>query len=127
MNAIPRFRFSLLVYDESSEIEDESLMLDSINSNLHQLQLKMKIQSKVFNKEDGTTTMSHTMQTLMPSISFLRQPPQQNVALVSCRYHKCSRNLCITKIRNNLTSINNRSILAPTYTPAHPFVVERPR
>ncbi|KAL6584238.1 hypothetical protein OROMI_003527 [Orobanche minor] len=24
----------------------------------------MKIQSKVFNKQDGTTTMSHTMQTL---------------------------------------------------------------
>ncbi|KAL6571848.1 hypothetical protein OROHE_002717 [Orobanche hederae] len=70
-NAIPRFRFSLLVYDESSEIEvtvfgdegekimqmstndlmnkycnDEPLILDSINSNLHQLQLKMKIQSK---------------------------------------------------------------------------------
>ncbi|KAL6555537.1 Replication factor A protein 1 [Orobanche hederae] len=88
-NAIPRFRFSLLVYDESSEIEvtifgdegekimqmsandfmnkycnDEPLILDSINSNLHQLHLRMKIQSKVFNKQDGTTTMSHTMQTL---------------------------------------------------------------
>ncbi|KAL6502297.1 hypothetical protein OROHE_024725 [Orobanche hederae] len=88
-NAIPRFRFSLLVYDESGEIEvtvfgnegeklmqmsandfmnqycnNEPLILDSINSNLHQLKLKMKIQSKVFNKQDGTTTMSHTMQTL---------------------------------------------------------------
>ncbi|KAL6584469.1 hypothetical protein OROMI_003758 [Orobanche minor] len=84
-----KFRFSLLVYDESGEIEvtvfgdegeklmqmsandfmnqycnNEPLRLDSINSNLHQLKLKMKIQSKVFNKQDGTTTMSHTMQTL---------------------------------------------------------------
>ncbi|KAL6565180.1 hypothetical protein OROMI_016630 [Orobanche minor] len=82
------FRFSLLVYDESGEIEvtifgdegeklmqmsandfmnqycnNEPLILDSINSNLHQLKLKMKIQSKVFNEQDGTTTMSHTMQT----------------------------------------------------------------
>ncbi|KAL6536703.1 hypothetical protein OROMI_026284 [Orobanche minor] len=88
-SAIPRFRFSLLIYDDSGEIEvtvfgdegeklmqmsandfltqycnNEPLILDSINSNLHQMKLKMKIQSKVFNKQDGTTTMSHTMQTL---------------------------------------------------------------
>ncbi|KAL6549265.1 hypothetical protein OROHE_009110 [Orobanche hederae] len=43
---------------------NEPLILDSINSNLRQMKLKMKIQSKVFNKQDGTTTMSHTMQTL---------------------------------------------------------------
>ncbi|KAL6550204.1 hypothetical protein OROMI_020692 [Orobanche minor] len=88
-NAIPRFRFSLLVYDDSGKIEvtvfdndgekimqmsapevlnkycnDESLIFDSINSILRQLQLKMKIQSKVFYRQDGTTTLSHTMQTL---------------------------------------------------------------
>ncbi|KAL6582272.1 hypothetical protein OROMI_006286 [Orobanche minor] len=88
-NPIPRFRFSLLVYDDSGEIEvtvfgdegekimqmsapeflnkycnDESLIFDSINSILHQMQLKMKIQSKVFYRQDGTTTLSHTMQTL---------------------------------------------------------------
>ncbi|KAL6586011.1 hypothetical protein OROMI_002655 [Orobanche minor] len=88
-SAIPRFRFSLLIYDDSGEIEvtvfgdegekvmqmsandfltqfcsNEALILDSINSNLRQMKLKMKIQSKVFNKQDGTTTMSHTMQTL---------------------------------------------------------------
>ncbi|KAL6565354.1 hypothetical protein OROGR_002305 [Orobanche gracilis] len=87
--AIPRFRFSLLVYDKSGEIEvtvfgdegekimqmsapefldkycnDDSLIFDSINSMLHQMQLKTKIQSKVFYRQDGTTTLSHTMQTL---------------------------------------------------------------
>ncbi|KAL6558278.1 hypothetical protein OROMI_018628 [Orobanche minor] len=40
------------------------LTIDSINSNLHQLQLKMKVQSKIFNKQDGTSTLSHTMQSL---------------------------------------------------------------
>ncbi|KAL6536721.1 hypothetical protein OROMI_026302 [Orobanche minor] len=88
-SAIPRFRFYLLIYDDSGEIEvtvfgdegeklmqmsannfltqycnNEPIILDSINSNLRQMKLKMKIQSKVFNKQDGTTTMSHTMQTL---------------------------------------------------------------
>ncbi|KAL6542576.1 hypothetical protein OROMI_024178 [Orobanche minor] len=88
-NAIPRFRFSLLVYDDSGEIEvtvfgdegekimqmsapeflnkycnDDSLIFGSINSILHQMQLKMKIQSKVFYRQDGTTTLSGTMQTL---------------------------------------------------------------
>ncbi|KAL6529527.1 hypothetical protein OROGR_015150 [Orobanche gracilis] len=87
--AIPRFRFSLLVYDKSGEIEvtvfgdegekimqmsapefldkycnGDSLIFDSINSMLHQIQLKTKIQSKVFYRQDGTTTLSHTMQTL---------------------------------------------------------------
>ncbi|KAL6526733.1 hypothetical protein OROGR_015823 [Orobanche gracilis] len=80
------FRFSLLVYDKSGEIEvtvfgdegekimqmsapefldkycnDDSLIFDSINSMLHQMQLKTKIQSKVFYRQDGTTTLSHTM------------------------------------------------------------------
>ncbi|KAL6541173.1 hypothetical protein OROMI_025056 [Orobanche minor] len=88
-SAVPRFRFSLLIYDDSGEIEvtvfgdegekvmqmsandfltqfcsNEALILDSIKSNLRQMKLKMKIQSKVFNKQDGTTTMSHTIQTL---------------------------------------------------------------
>ncbi|KAL6571353.1 hypothetical protein OROHE_002996 [Orobanche hederae] len=88
-SAIPRFRFSLLIYDYSGEIEvtvfsdegekimqmsapeflnkycnDESLIFSSINSILHQMQLKMKIHSKVFYRQDGTTTLSHTMQTL---------------------------------------------------------------
>ncbi|KAL6582846.1 hypothetical protein OROMI_004924 [Orobanche minor] len=88
-NVIPRYRFSLLVYDETGEMEvtgfgneGEKIMhmpaadfldiyskarlltIDSINSNLHQLELKMKVQSKVFNKQDGTSTLSHTMQSL---------------------------------------------------------------
>ncbi|KAL6514959.1 hypothetical protein OROGR_020538 [Orobanche gracilis] len=88
-SAIPRFRFSLLVYDKSGEIEvtifgdegekimqmsapdflnkycnDNSLIFESINSMLHQMQLKTKIQSKFFYRQDGTTTLSHTMQTL---------------------------------------------------------------
>ncbi|KAL6588059.1 hypothetical protein OROMI_001037 [Orobanche minor] len=77
-NAIPRFRFSLLVYDDSGKIEvtvfgdegekimqmDKSLIFDSINSILHQMQLKMKIQYKLFYRQDGTTTLSHTIQIL---------------------------------------------------------------
>ncbi|KAL6556940.1 hypothetical protein OROHE_006816 [Orobanche hederae] len=88
-NAIPRYRFSLLIYDETGKMEvtvfgDEGdkimqmpaadfldkyskarlLTIDSINSNLHQLELKMKVQSKFFNKQDGTSTLSHTMQSL---------------------------------------------------------------
>ncbi|KAL6570188.1 hypothetical protein OROMI_014702 [Orobanche minor] len=71
-SAIPRFRFSLLIYDTSGEIEvtvfgdegekimqmsapdfltkycnDESLIISSINSILQQTQLKLKIHSKV--------------------------------------------------------------------------------
>ncbi|KAL6570861.1 hypothetical protein OROGR_000411 [Orobanche gracilis] len=88
-SAIPRFRFSLLLYDKSGEIEvtvfgdegekimqmsapdflnkycnDDSLIFESINSILDQMQLKTKIQSKFFSRQDGTTTLSHTMQTL---------------------------------------------------------------
>ncbi|KAL6498660.1 hypothetical protein OROGR_028207 [Orobanche gracilis] len=84
-----RFRFCLLIYDAFDEIEitvfgdegekimqmsatdflqkygnDESLIIDSVNSNLRQLQLKMKIHSRVFNKQDGSTVLSHTMQAL---------------------------------------------------------------
>ncbi|KAL6584447.1 hypothetical protein OROMI_003736 [Orobanche minor] len=76
-----KFRFSLLIYDDSGEIEvtvfgdegeklmqmsandfitqycnNEPLILDSINSNLRQMKLKMKIQSKVFNKQDASPT-----------------------------------------------------------------------
>ncbi|KAL6570232.1 hypothetical protein OROMI_014746 [Orobanche minor] len=88
-SAIPRFRFSLLIYDTSGEIEvtvfgdegekimqmsapdfltkycnDESLIISSINSILQQTQLKLKIHSKVFFRQDGTTTLSHTIQSL---------------------------------------------------------------
>ncbi|KAL6583954.1 hypothetical protein OROMI_003243 [Orobanche minor] len=88
-SAIPRFRFSLLIYDASGEIEvtvfgdegekimqmsapdfltkycnDESLIISSINSILQQMQLKLKIHSKVFYRQDGTKTLSHTMQSL---------------------------------------------------------------
>ncbi|KAL6506263.1 hypothetical protein OROGR_024444 [Orobanche gracilis] len=84
-----RFRFCLLIYDAFDEIEitvfsdegekimqmsatdflqkygnGESLIIDSVNSNLRQLQLKMKIHSRVFNKQDGSTVLSHTMQAL---------------------------------------------------------------
>ncbi|KAL6557882.1 hypothetical protein OROMI_018232 [Orobanche minor] len=84
-----RYRFSLLIYDPTGEMEvtvfgDEGekimqmtatefldkysnarlLTIDSINSNLHQLQLKMKVHSKSFNKQDGTSTLSHTVQSL---------------------------------------------------------------
>ncbi|KAL6581956.1 hypothetical protein OROMI_005970 [Orobanche minor] len=38
--------------------------LDSINSNLQQLQLKMKVHPKVFNKQDGTSILSHTIQSV---------------------------------------------------------------
>ncbi|KAL6558300.1 hypothetical protein OROMI_018650 [Orobanche minor] len=88
-SAIPRFRFSLLIYDTSGEIEvtvfgdegekimqmsapdfltkycnDEPLIISSINSILQQTQLKLKIHSKVFFRQDGTTTLSHTIQSL---------------------------------------------------------------
>ncbi|KAL6570327.1 hypothetical protein OROMI_014841 [Orobanche minor] len=38
--------------------------IDSINANLQQLQLKMKVHSKVFNKQDGTGILSHTIQSV---------------------------------------------------------------
>ncbi|KAL6565052.1 hypothetical protein OROMI_016502 [Orobanche minor] len=38
--------------------------IDSINANLQQLQLKMKVHSKVFNKQDGTGKLSHTIQSV---------------------------------------------------------------
>ncbi|KAL6570283.1 hypothetical protein OROMI_014797 [Orobanche minor] len=85
--AIPRL--SLLIYDQTGEMEvtafgdeGEKIMrmsaadfldkycnamlptLDSINSNLQQLQLKMKVHSKVFNKQDGTSILSHTIQSV---------------------------------------------------------------
>ncbi|KAL6584518.1 hypothetical protein OROMI_003807 [Orobanche minor] len=87
--AIPRYRFSLLIYDRTGEMEvtafgdeGEKIMqmsadafldkyctaslptIDSINANLQQLQLKMKVHSKVFNKQDGTGILSHTIQSV---------------------------------------------------------------
>ncbi|KAL6535996.1 hypothetical protein OROHE_012840 [Orobanche hederae] len=87
--AIPRYRISLLIYDQTGEMEvtafgdeGEKIMqmsaadfldkycnamlpiLDSINSDLQQLQLKMKVHSKVFNKQDGTSILSHTIQSV---------------------------------------------------------------
>ncbi|KAL6528066.1 hypothetical protein OROHE_015016 [Orobanche hederae] len=83
------YRISLLIYDQTGEMEvtafgdeGEKIMrmsaadfldkycnaklptLDSINSNLQQLQLKMKVHSKVFNKQDGTSILSHTIQSV---------------------------------------------------------------
>ncbi|KAL6550426.1 hypothetical protein OROMI_020914 [Orobanche minor] len=84
-----KYRLSLLIYDQAGEMEvtafsdeGEKIMqmsaadfldkycnarlpiLDSINSNLQQLQLKMKVHSKVFNKQDGTSILSHTIQSV---------------------------------------------------------------
>ncbi|KAL6558245.1 hypothetical protein OROMI_018595 [Orobanche minor] len=97
--AIPRYRLSLLIYDQTGEMEvtafgdeSEKIMrmsaadfldkycnamlptLDSINSNLKQLQLKMKIRSKVFNKQDGTGILSHTIQSVE-----CHQPPSSSI------------------------------------------------
>ncbi|KAL6558424.1 hypothetical protein OROMI_018774 [Orobanche minor] len=97
--AIPRYRISLLVYDQTGEMEvnafgdeGEKIMrmsaaefldkycnamlptLDSINSDLQQLQLKMKIHSKVFNKQDGTSILSHTIQSVE-----CHQPPSSTI------------------------------------------------
>ncbi|KAL6523011.1 hypothetical protein OROMI_031359 [Orobanche minor] len=71
-NAIPRFRFSLLVYDDSGEIqvtafgdEGEKIMQMSAPDFLNKYcNLKMKIHSKLFYRQNGTTTLSHTIQTL---------------------------------------------------------------
>ncbi|KAL6552073.1 hypothetical protein OROGR_008227 [Orobanche gracilis] len=101
-SAIPRFRFSLLLYDTSGEIEvtvfgdegekmmqmsapeflhkycnDESLIFDSVNSMLHQIQLKTKIQSKVFFRQDGTTTLCYPTQ--LPEISTSSKPETTSV------------------------------------------------
>ncbi|KAL6566806.1 hypothetical protein OROMI_015210 [Orobanche minor] len=127
-SAIPRFRFSLLIYDASGEIEvtvfgdegekimqmsapdfltkycnDESLIISSINSILQQMQLKLKIHSKVFYRQDGTTTLSHTMQSLeclqlTSSVYFLEYPahvpeisassnPETTAALSTAKEH----------------------------------------
>ncbi|KAL6542578.1 hypothetical protein OROMI_024180 [Orobanche minor] len=108
-NAIPRFRFSLLVYDDSGEIEvtvfgdegekimqmsapeflnkycnDDSLIFGSINSILHQMQLKMKIQSKVFYRQDGTTTLSDPAH--VPEISASSKPETTSVPSTTKEY-----------------------------------------
>ncbi|KAL6588243.1 hypothetical protein OROMI_001221 [Orobanche minor] len=97
--AIPRYRISLLIYDRTGEMEvtafgneAEILMrmsaaefldkycnatlptLDSINSDLQQLQFKMRIHSKVFNKQDGTSILSHTIQSVE-----CHQPPSSTI------------------------------------------------
>ncbi|KAL6554620.1 hypothetical protein OROHE_007359 [Orobanche hederae] len=109
-NAIPRYRFSLLIYDSTGEIEvtifgDEGekivqmpasdflhkysnarlLTIDSITSNLHHLELKMKVHSKFFNKQDGTSTLTHTVHSLEchqhpSSIITTNQPPSSPIS-----------------------------------------------
>ncbi|KAL6547968.1 hypothetical protein OROHE_009673 [Orobanche hederae] len=83
------YRFSLLIYDSTGEMEvtifgnevekimqmsasdfinkysnARLLTIDSITSNLHLPQLKMKVHYKFFNKQDGTSMLSHTVQSL---------------------------------------------------------------
>ncbi|KAL6580995.1 hypothetical protein OROMI_006918 [Orobanche minor] len=90
---------SLLIYDQTGEMEvtafgdeGEKLMrmsaaefldkyynamlptLDSINSDLQQLQFKMRVHSKVFNKQDGTSILSHTIQSVE-----CHQPPSSTI------------------------------------------------
>ncbi|KAL6575286.1 hypothetical protein OROMI_012571 [Orobanche minor] len=97
--AIPRYRISLLIYDQTGKMEvtafgneAEKLMrmsaaefldkycnamlptLDSINSDLQQLQFKMRVHSKVFNKQDGTGILSHTIQSVE-----CHQPPSSTI------------------------------------------------
>ncbi|KAL6529907.1 hypothetical protein OROMI_028552 [Orobanche minor] len=87
--ATPRYRFSLLVFDETGEIDvtvfgkegdkllnisaynlwqkdpDElSSVLASFKSHLEQILLKVDIQSKIFNKQDGTAILSYTIHSL---------------------------------------------------------------
>ncbi|KAL6556975.1 Replication factor A protein 1 [Orobanche hederae] len=159
-NAIPRYRFSLLIYDPTGDMEvtifgDEGekimqmlgtdfldkysnarlLTIDSINSNLHQLQLKMKVHSKNFNKQDGTSTLSHTVQSLEchqlpPSTINTNQLPCSPISthdipaasspgmqemLKSQNYHNQTQDLSYHQ---------RKTILALTYTPPHPPVAE---
>ncbi|KAL6572949.1 hypothetical protein OROHE_002425 [Orobanche hederae] len=109
-NAIPRYIFSLLIYDSTGEMEvtifgDEGekivqmpasdflhkysnarlLTIDSITSNLHHLELKMKVHSKFFNKQDGTSTLTHTVHSLEchqqpSSIITTNQPPSSPIS-----------------------------------------------
>ncbi|KAL6550544.1 hypothetical protein OROMI_021032 [Orobanche minor] len=97
--AIPRYRISLLIYDQTGEMEvtafgneAEKLMrmsaaefldkycnamlptLESINSDLEQLQFKMRVHSKVFTKQDGTGILSHTIQSVE-----CHQPPSSTI------------------------------------------------
>ncbi|KAL6576452.1 hypothetical protein OROHE_000233 [Orobanche hederae] len=156
--AIPRYRLSLLIYDQTSEMEvtafgdeGEKIMrmsaadfldkycnarlptLDSINSNLQQLQLKMKVHSKVFNKQDGTSILSHTIQSvechqlpsstintdeipavLPPDISNMLQPQNRRRQ----RPHDCHWQT------QNLSYHQRKTILALTYTLQRPPVAE---
>ncbi|KAL6585007.1 hypothetical protein OROMI_004296 [Orobanche minor] len=87
--ATPRYRFSLLVFDETGEIDvtvfgkegdkllnisaynlwqkdpdDLFSVLASFKSRLEQILLKVDIQSKIFNKQDGTAILSYTIHSL---------------------------------------------------------------
>ncbi|KAL6527926.1 hypothetical protein OROMI_029737 [Orobanche minor] len=64
--ATPRYRFSLLVFDETGEIDvtELSSVLASFKSHLEQILLKVDIRSKIFNKQDGTAILSYTIHSL---------------------------------------------------------------
>ncbi|KAL6584945.1 hypothetical protein OROMI_004234 [Orobanche minor] len=55
------------------------LTIDSIISNLHHLQLEMKVHSKIFNKQDGTGILTHTVHSLechqLPSSTITTNQP----------------------------------------------------
>ncbi|KAL6558234.1 hypothetical protein OROMI_018584 [Orobanche minor] len=65
-SATPRYRFSLLVFDETGEMDvtDLPYVLASFKSRLEQMLLKIEIQSKIFNKQDGTAILSYTIHSL---------------------------------------------------------------
>ncbi|KAL6541116.1 Replication factor A protein 1 [Orobanche minor] len=87
--ATPRYRFSLSVFDETGELEvtmfgkeaekllnlsaddfwqkyqeDTSFVHTLINSKLEETLLQIEIQSKTFLRQDGTTILSYTVQSL---------------------------------------------------------------
>ncbi|KAL6519054.1 hypothetical protein OROHE_017478 [Orobanche hederae] len=158
-NAIPRYRFSLLIYDSTGEMEvtifgDDGekivqmaasdflnkysnarlLTIDSITSNLHHLQLKMKVHSKFFNKQDGTSTLTHTVQSLechqLPSpIIPTNQPPSSpisahNIPTTSSADAKTAKILETSQPNAPPLIPPLKTILAPTYTLARPPVAE---
>ncbi|KAL6507075.1 hypothetical protein OROHE_021974 [Orobanche hederae] len=81
--ATPRYRFSLLVFDETGEIDvtvfrkegDKLLNISdddfwqkdpdaSFKSSLEQMMLKIEIQSKIFNKQNGAAILSYIVHSL---------------------------------------------------------------
>ncbi|KAL6554618.1 hypothetical protein OROHE_007357 [Orobanche hederae] len=158
-NAIPRYRFSLLIYDSTGEIEvtifgDEGekivqmpasdflhkysnarlLTIDSITSNLHHLELKMKVHSKFFNKQDGTSTLTHTVHSLEchqhpSSIITTNQPPSSpisahNIPTASSADEKNAEILETSQPNTTPLTPSLKTILAPTHTLARPPVAE---